>query len=909
MPLDEYRRKRDFAVTPEPAGKAKAARGAAPKKRKKKPKGLSFVIQKHAATRLHYDFRLEMEGVLRSWAVPKGPSLDPAEKRLSVHVEDHPLDYGDFEGVIPKGQYGGGTVLLWDSGTWEPLEGDPVEAYRKGRLKFRLDGEKLQGGWMLVRTGGRAGSEYGKENWLLIKERDEAARPGSGDAIVRERPESVESGLTIEEIAADPQRVWESNRKEEVKAGSVAARLRAAAARGKEKAGKAATKKAPAARRAKPAKRPSPPDLSSIPGVKKGPLPGEIEPQLATLVDEPPRGDGWLHEIKYDGYRLLGEVAKGKARLLTRHAKDWTDSFPPVARAAAELPVRQALLDGEVVVLQPDGRTSFQALQNAIKDRRGELVFFAFDLLHLDGWDLRGAPLVERKRVLEELLAAAGDGGALRFSGHVEGRGQEFYRSACGHKLEGIVAKRADRPYRSGRGRDWLKIKCLSRQEFVIVGYTDPEGSRTGFGALLLAVREPARQEDGGLVFAGKAGTGFDEKTLRELHKRLRKLERKTPAFANPPRGAEARRSHWVEPKLVAEVAFTEWTDEGLLRHPAFLGLREDKKPEEIVRERPVDQKAAEPPAPAAAGTAKGKKGKVEIAGVTLSNPDKVLYPESGTTKRDLALFYEGIGDWLLPHLKGRPLTLLRCPEGRTKECFYQKHVNDQFPDSIERVYVDGPKEQPYGAVRALHAVVWLVQLGVLELHVWGAHSDQFEKPDMMVFDLDPDEGLPWERVAEAALRMRLRLEELGLRSFLKTTGGKGLHVVVPLARRTGWDDFKAFSKAVAESIVAEEPKRYTAMIPKAHRKGKVLLDYLRNGRGATAVVAYSTRARPGATVSTPLFWEELVDPELRGSSFTVATVPARLDKLPSDPWEEFFSVRQSITADMRKAVGLRSPS
>ncbi|HEX9671573.1 MAG TPA: DNA ligase D, partial [Thermoanaerobaculia bacterium] len=575
------------------------------------------------------------------------------------------------------------------------------------------------------------------------------------------------------------------------------------------------------------------------------------------------------------------------------------------ARAAAALPVRQAFLDGEVVVLQPDGTTSFQALQNAIKDRRGgDLVFFAFDLLHLDGWDLRGAPLVERKRVLEELLAAAEDGGPLRFSAHVAGRGEEFYRSACGHQLEGIVAKRADRPYRSGRGRDWLKIKCLARQEFVIVGYTDPEGSRTGFGALLLAVREPARQEHGGLVFAGKVGTGFDEKTLRELHKRLGKLGRKTPAFANPPRGAEARRSHWVDPKLVAEVAFAEWTDEGLLRHPAFLGLRADKKPEEIVRELPQP-----PPQPVAPGLRAGRSRGVEIAGVTLSNPDKVLYPESGTTKRDLALFYEGIGDWILPHLKGRPLTLLRCPEGRTKECFYQKHVNDQFPDSIERVYVDGPQEQPYGAVRSLHGVVWLVQLGVLELHVWGAHSGQFEKPDMMVFDLDPDEGLPWERVAEAALRMRGRLEELGLRSFLKTTGGKGLHVVVPVARRTGWDDFKAFSKAVAESIVAAEPKRYTAMIPKARRKGKVLLDYLRNGRGATAVVAYSTRARPGATVSTPLFWEELADPELRGANFTVATVPARLATLPSDPWEEFFSVRQSITADMRKAVGLRSPS
>ncbi|MGH9362710.1 MAG: DNA polymerase ligase N-terminal domain-containing protein, partial [Thermoanaerobaculia bacterium] len=444
MPLVEYRRKRDFSVTPEPAGKRPPARRRA----KRKPrKGLSFVIQKHAARRLHYDFRLEMDGVLRSWAIPKGPSLDPGEKRLAVHVEDHPLEYGDFEGVIPKGQYGGGTVLLWDHGTWEPKEGDPVEGYEKGRLKFRLDGEKLKGGWMLVRTGGRGrGDDDGKENWLLIKERDEAARPGSGDAVVNERPESVESGQTIEQIAADPQRVWESNRDEKEKQGSVAARIRAAAAKRKETskpaqpARKAAAKKAPSAV----------PDPASVPGAKKGPLPGAIEPQLATLVDEPPRGDQWLHEIKYDGYRLLCEVAKGKARLLTRHQKDWTDRFPAVARAAAALPVKQALLDGEVVVLRPDGTTSFQALQNTMKERRGgDLVCFVFDLLHLDGWDLRGAPLVERKRLLAELLAAVPADGPLRLSEHVAGRGEEFHRQACRLGLEGTVAKRADRPYRS----------------------------------------------------------------------------------------------------------------------------------------------------------------------------------------------------------------------------------------------------------------------------------------------------------------------------------------------------------------------------------------------------------------------------------------------------------------------------
>ncbi len=907
MPLAEYRRKRNFSVTPEPAGKP--ARAAAKKKKTKAraaPK-LTFVIQKHAARRLHYDFRLEMDGVLRSWAVPKGPSLDPGEKRLAVHVEDHPLEYGDFEGVIPEGQYGGGTVLLWDNGTWQP-EGDPVRDYRAGKLKFRLDGKKLKGGWMLVRTRGR-GDDDGKENWLLIKERDESARPGSGDAVVRERPESAASGQTIEEIAADPQRVWESNREEkEAASGSARARIRAAAK-------KAAARQAGARRGKKGAQATAPRaaaalDPSPLPGARKARMPHDVEPQLATLVAEPPPGPEWLHEIKYDGYRLLCALADGSARLLTRHAKDWSDRFAGVARAAAALPARQALVDGEVVVLQPDGTTSFQALQNALNNRRAEdLVYFAFDLLYLDGWDIRAAPLAERKRLLAALLAGDPAGGTVRLSDHVAGRGEEFFRHACGAGLEGMVAKRADRPYRSGRGRDWLKVKCLERQEFVIVGFTDPERSRVGFGALLLAVRDPQAKEHGGLVFAGKVGTGFDERTLRDLRRRLGKLERATPAFANAPRGAEARRSHWVEPKLVAEVAFTEWTDEGLLRHPSFVGLREDKKPAEVVRERPQPvAKAAAAERGAATGApnpGRRRKEAVEIAGVRLSNPEKVLYPEQGLTKRDLALYYERIADWILPHLVGRPLTLLRCPEGRTKQCFFQKHMSEHVPDSIERVQVEeGADAAPYGAVRSLHGLITLVQMGVLEIHVWGAHSDNVERPDLMVFDLDPDEGLAWARVAEAARRMRDRLAELGLRSFLKTTGGKGLHVVAPVARRLGWDDFKAFSKALVEGIVAAEPRLYTAKIPKASRKGKVFLDYLRNGRDATAIVAYSTRARPGATVSTPLAWEELDDPDLRGDRFTVETVPGRLEALGgADPWKDVLTIRQSITAAMRKVV------
>ncbi|MFL6201040.1 MAG: DNA ligase D [Thermoanaerobaculia bacterium] len=891
MGLQEYKRKRDFKKTPEPAGKLAAAKGS------------SFVIQKHAATRLHYDFRLEMEGVLRSWAVPKGPSLDPGEKRLAVHVEDHPLDYGGFEGIIPKGQYGGGTVLLWDQGTWYP-EGDPVKAYKKGHIKFRLEGEKLHGGWHLVRLhGDRAGDD--KENWLLFKENDEKAVPGSGDAVVQEYPASVTTGLTLEEIAANPDRVWKSNREEKV------------------------AKKAPA-RKAAPKKATSF-DPSTLPGARKAKLPalpGKVAPQLATLVSDPPRGEEWIHELKFDGYRVLCELEEGKVRIITRNGKDWTDRFGSVAEAIAALPAKEALLDGEVAVLLPNGTTSFQALQNALGGGNEDLVYFAFDLLHLDGYDLRPVPLLQRKEALAALLAGHSEG-TIRFSDHVQGSGDEFYRHACTHALEGMISKRADLPYQSGRGKDWVKVKCLKRQEMVIVGFTDPEGSRSGFGALLLAVND----DDGELVFAGKVGTGFNTRTLVDLRKKLGKLERKTPAFKKAPRGAEARRSHWVEPKLVAEVAFTEWTEDGILRHPTFQGLREDKSPSEVVREvakptKEVEKKASAPRTVAAktarkamkkAPAKRAKKGDVpplgperdpegvtEIAGVKITNPDRVLYPEQGLTKRELALFYERIQAWILPHLKDRPLTLVRCPSGQGKQCFYQKHVSEQFPASIKRVKVEeGPGAEPYGAVDSLSGLISLVQMGVLELHIWGSHLDDIERPDYIVFDLDPDEGLSWERVVEGTLKVREKLEGLGLRTWLKTTGGKGLHVCVPLVRRGEWDEVKAFTKAVVESIVADEPGRYTSKLPKASRKGKIFIDYLRNGRGATSISAYSTRSRENAPVSAPLFWEEL-ETDVRGNTYTVRTLPERLETLPSDPWADFFKVRQSITAAMKKAVGMK---
>jgi bifunctional non-homologous end joining protein LigD len=933
MGLTEYKKKRNFGATPEPAGKVKKA------------KGNSFVIQKHAATRLHYDFRLEMEGVLRSWAVPKGPSLDPGEKRLAVHVEDHPIDYGDFEGIIPKGQYGGGTVLLWDRGTWEPLgDLDAVAAYRKGHLKFRLDGEKLQGGWALVRMGGR-NQEEGHENWLLIKEKDDEAVPGSADAVTEENPDSVASGRAMAEIAADPERVWQSNHSEKAgKAGKnasfkdkIAAKAAKTAAKTAKQAARTPAKKAvkPAAKKATakppvPKRTPRAVAASGVPGARKAALPAAAEVELATLVDAVPPGDGWIHEIKYDGYRALCEINDGEARLITRGGKDWTDRFAAIARAAATLPAERALLDGEVVVLEPDGRSSFQALQNALSEERQEdLVYFAFDLLYLDGYDLRPAALLDRKGALAELLANRDgqENGAIHLSGQVEGEGEAFFRQACQYGLEGIVCKRAAAPYRGGRGKDWLKVKCLNRQELAIVGFTDPERSRVGFGALLLAVNDDA----GKLVYAGKVGTGFDDETLTTLRARMDKLEIQKPAFLNPPRGAEARRSHWLKPKLVGEVAFTEWTRDGILRHPTFQGLREDKRPEEIVRETPQDppktakstappkvakktaktsakkgdKPALRPEVEAVAVTADGrsKKKEVEIAGVRFSNPDKVLYPEQGVTKGELGLYYARIADWILPHLADRPLTLVRCPEGRAKQCFYQKHATEHFPPTVHRV--DVGESEPYAAIDSLEGLLGLAQMGVLELHIWGSHNDRIEQPDYVVFDFDPDEGLGWERVVEGATAMRAFLENLGLQTFLKSTGGKGLHVCLPLTRKDDWDEVKAFTKAVAEKMVAAEPAKYTSKLPKASRKGKIFIDYLRNGRGATSICAYSTRARADAPVSVPLFWEEL-ETGVRGNTYTLRTVPERLEALPSDPWADFFKIRQSITAAMKKAVGMK---
>jgi bifunctional non-homologous end joining protein LigD len=835
MGLAQYNRKRDFARSPEPRGKAAPAHGN------------SFVVQKHAARNLHYDFRLELDGVLLSWAVPKGPSLDPSVKRLAMQTEDHPIEYRDFEGVIPQGEYGGGSVLVWDRGRWF-AEGDARESYRSGRLTFRLEGEKLHGRFHLVRTRGARGKSDGK-SWLLIKSGDEAAERGSGGKLVDEHPASVLSGRTLQDVEREPDRVWHSNR--------------------------AATPARSRRSRTKPEAR-----------APRSVLPSFVAPQLATLVETAPEGDAWLHELKLDGYRILARIDRGKVRLLTRRGHDWSARMPSVARSFAALPVSRALIDGELCVLREDGVSDFQRLQNSLQAGRDEAcTYFAFDLLFLDDDDLRALPLLERKQRLRHAIAAGSDD-RLRYSDHVQGGGPRFFAHACKLGVEGMVSKRADAAYSSGRSRAWLKVKCVAREEFVIGGYTEPSGARGHFGALLLGSHDAS----GTLRYAGKVGTGFTQQSLAELHGKLARLEQKAAPFENPPRGSDARGVHWLRPELVAEVQYAERTAEGLVRHASFQGLRVDKPAAHVRAEKPV----AEPvPAPAPSR-------------LSLTHPKRVLYPEQNITKLDLARYYVQVAPHMLPHVARRPLTLVRCPEGYAKGCFFQKHPGRGVPRAIGRAKVREKRSVlDYMTVDDVEGLVGLVQLGALEIHTWGSHTETIECPDQLVFDLDPDEGLPWARMIEAAQLVRARLSELGLVPFLKTTGGKGLHIVVPIAPRMPWDAAKAFSKAIVDGIVREQPRKYLATMAKDKRKGKVFLDYLRNGRGATAIAAYSTRARAGAPVSAPLAWDELTL-ELRPDRYTLLNMPERLVALNADPWLGFDRARRAISAAMRRDAGMR---
>ncbi len=613
---------------------------------------------------------------------------------------------------------------------------------------------------------------------------------------------------------------------------------------------------------------------------------GEAASFRSASVDSVPQGDEWLHEIKFDGYRILCRIDNKHARFLTREAQDWTGRFGALVEAAQGLPLRQAFLDGEVVALEENGKTNFQLLQNSIKQNNtATLVYFVFDLLYLDGSDLTRSPLRERKKILEQILKpqrAKKAPNSLRYSEHWIGQGDELYQESCRKGLEGIISKKADQPYRSGRGRDWLKIKCSKNQEFVIGGFTEPAGSRSGLGALLVGVHD----EKGNLLYAGRVGTGFTRQSLKELRSRLNSLERDSAPFINPPKGAEARGVHWVEPRLVGAVAFTEWTTDNLLRHPSFQGLREDKPAKQVTRENVSHQKNS--PAPVS-------QGNVEIAGIKLTHPDRVLYPDQGITKLELAHYYEQVADWMIPHLKGRPLTLVRCPEGYKKQCFYQRHVTESLRDPIQSIRVkEGRSTVSYVAVDSAAGLMALVQMGVLEIHTWGSRQDRLEQPDRLIFDLDPDPALPWQQIKEAAETLRDRMSGLGFSAFVKTTGGKGLHVVVPITPKQDWEAVKLFTKKVAGDLVREAPQRYTATMSKSKRKGKIYIDYLRNTRTATAVCAFSTRARANAPVSAPVHWNELAT-DVRGEYFTIRNVPQRLARQRTDPWEGYEKARRPI--------------
>lgn len=837
MALEEYQRKRNFGRTPEPKGRGRKKRAAA----------RQFVVQKHAARRLHYDFRLELDGVLKSWAVPKGPSLVAGEKRMAVETEDHPLEYAAFEGVIPKGEYGGGTVQVWDRGTWEALE-DPHAGLAKGHLSFRLAGDKLRGAWHLVRMRARR-DDRGRVHWLLIKSQDGEARTRTAGEITEHEADSVLTGRGIDEIARDADRVWNARGENDSAADT--------------KVG----------------------DVSAARGAKRAPMPRSFAVQLATLADAAPDGDDWIHEIKLDGYRLVCRVENGSARLTTRTGKDWTRRFPKLAKALGALPLKNALLDGEAVVFDAAGRSRFQLLQNALSEERSVPHLVLFDVLHLDGHDLRDVTLTERKRLLRHLLAKAPSRGPLRYSDHVRGSGPAFFDELCRRGVEGVVSKRAGGTHHAGRSRAWLKVKCVQRQEFVVVGYTAPAGTRVGFGALLLG----AYEEDGALRYCGKVGTGFDTATLARLHRKLATIARKTPAIVDPARAE--RGAHWVAPELVAEVRYGEWTDDGKLRHPAFLGLRADKQAADVRIERaaPIATPAAAPPI------------RSEVAGVRLSNPDRVYWPDLGVTKSELALYYEAAAERMLPGLRDRPLTMVRCPEGIEGHHFHQKHAGKTVPAHVPRVEV-AKGEAPYAMVDGLASLVSLVQIGVLELHVGGARADRLDRPDHVVFDLDPDVAVPWSRVADTARLLRQVLDELGLASFVRTTGGKGLHVVAPLVRRASWNDVKAFSRAIAELLAEEAPDRFTAVMSKRRRTGRIFLDHLRNAPGATAVASYSTRARPGAPIAVPLAWDEIVGRSER-PHWSLRDMTRRLRE--PDPWQEFDATRRPLARATLRRVGV----
>ncbi|MBS0546393.1 MAG: DNA ligase D [Proteobacteria bacterium] len=866
--LDTYRAKRDFAKTAEPSGKAVVAKGA----------GLRFVIQRHDATRLHYDFRLELDGVFKSWAVTKGPSLDPADKRLAVEVEDHPLDYGDFEGTIPKGQYGGGTVQLWDRGYWIP-EGDPHEGLKRGDLKFTLEGERLGGSWVLVRMKwGKKSGDSKRTNWLLIKHRDGAAEEGNGDKLLKD-PKSVASGRTLKQIELGTGKAPTPfmSRRNKATAGAVW---------NSKESGKTNIRKKGKAAHAR----------------KAADLPEFVEPQLCKLVERAPSGAGWAHEVKFDGYRLQLRVEDGEAALRTRKGLDWTRKFAAIAEAAAALP--DCLIDGEACALDEHGAPDFAALQAALsEDDSKNLIFFAFDLLFADGEDLRPLPLSERKDRLRALLAATeARKQTIRYVEHFETGGDAVLQSACKMHLEGIVSKELGAPYKSGRHGTWTKAKCRAGHEVVIGGWTQ-EGRK--LRSLLAGVH---RKVDGGgdkLVYVGRVGTGFSEKVMRAVLPKLKAVESKKSPFdaaASPPRESNM---HWAAPELVAEIEFAGWTGAGNVRQAAFKGLRADKPAEDVEAEKPAEPEDTEvaEPTPKKAVRAVKAGGPGMVMGVSLSHPDKLLWPKDKVSKLDLAHYFEEVGEWMLPHIKGRPCSIVRTPDGIDgKQKFFQRHAMAGGSHLFEAVKVKGDKK-PYLQIDRVEGLIAAAQMGTTELHPWNCQPDQPELPGRLVFDLDPAPDVKFNDVIKGALEVRERLEALGLEAFCKTTGGKGLHVVVPLTadkKSPDWDAAKMFAKEVCRRLAAQFPDRYVLNMAKKERTGRIFLDYLRNDKTSTAVAPLSPRARAGAPVSMPVDWKA-VKAGLDPMKYTVKTAPALLKK--TKPWRGYEDAARPLRAAIETLI------
>lgn len=880
--LERYKAKRNFTKTPEPQPIVK------------KGVGNGYLIQKHAASHLHYDFRLEWDGVLKSWAVPKGPSLDPMDKRLAMQVEDHPVDYGSFEGIIPQGEYGGGTVMLWDRGTWEPV-GNPRLGLAKGKLVFKLHGERLQGEWTLVKIFSK---DKRGNSWLLIKHKDEAVRRGDNAQFLDGNATSVVSGRTMDEIAADGDKVWKSNR---------------------EQTGKQVC-----------ATQPPPPPKAALLATAGNvfTMPGFTPPQLATLSTSMPQGAGWVHEIKFDGYRMIAHINNGHVNIFSRNGKDWTAAFQSIAHVLSQFKIDTAIVDGEIVVANEEGKSNFMELKNALSSGDvSRLQYYLFDILYLNGEDTTKRPLLQRKELLAELLtnnAPKSKTQPVRFSEHFTVTDDSFFQNVCSLQLEGVVSKRADASYHVGRSKVWLKTKCQKRQEFVIGGFTLPSTGALGVGALLLGY-----YVDEKLIFSGRVGTGFTHASSRQIRQRLDKLRQNDHPYVSM--STEGKRGViWVKPQLVCEVEFTEWTPDGSLRHPSFKGLREDKPAKSIVKEIAISPKAAAPEiekeleeesaiAKRVTKPAKGEKAwaptvkapsakmsdktKAVVGGISISHPQRVIYPGVHITKQELAEYYLFVSDKIMPHIADRPLSMVRCPEGASEPCFFQRHVGLGKSPYLHEVTVAVKGEaRDYLMIHDVKGLLSLVQWGVIELHPWQCAAKNLDKPDRMIFDLDPDPSVSLKQLIDGAHEVRQRMQELGLTSFLKTTGGKGLHVVVPMTPSYGFPAIKSFARAIAESMASDSPTKYIAQMSKAKRTGKIFVDYLRNEVTSTAVAPYSARAHEGATVSTPLAWQELTE-KLKLPSFTIGAVSQRLKKQRKDPWQDFSKTKQKIAATYLKTL------